>query len=73
VASRSSSSARGNWEDNTCKQHKVNSGRVANFHATTNSVLSHGGYGYSLPWYRLVNTPITPVLCKYNLFRVVIR
>lgn len=54
VASRSSSSARGNWEDNRCKQHKVNSGRVANFHATTNSVLSHGGYGYSLPWYRSI-------------------
>ncbi|CAK7326347.1 unnamed protein product [Dovyalis caffra] len=54
VASRSSSSARYNWEDNRCKQHKVNSGQVANFHATTNSVLSHGGYGFSLPWPRSI-------------------
>ncbi|KAJ6324680.1 hypothetical protein OIU76_011886 [Salix suchowensis] len=54
MASRSFSSATGNWEDNRCKQHEVNSGQVANFRATANSVLSHGGYGFSLPWYRSI-------------------
>lgn len=54
TASRSFSSATGNWEDNRCKQHEVNSGQVANFRATANSVLSHGGYGFSLPWYRSI-------------------
>lgn len=55
LACSSSKSVRGDWEDNRCKQHNVsNSALVANIHATPNSVVSHGGYGFSLPWYRLV-------------------
>lgn len=47
----SSKSARGEWEDNRCKQNKISStGQVANNRAMANS----GGYGFSLPWYRLV-------------------
>jgi hypothetical protein len=55
MASYPSMLTRGDWDDSPCNQHKGSiAGQVAHVRATANSVAGQSGYGFSLPWYRLV-------------------
>ncbi|XP_065863814.1 FIP1[V]-like protein [Euphorbia lathyris] len=55
VASCSSKSVRGAWEDDRYKQHEVsNTSQLPSIRSATNFVASHGGYGFSLPWNRTI-------------------
>ncbi|XWS53518.1 hypothetical protein CRYUN_Cryun10bG0008200 [Craigia yunnanensis] len=71
VSSFSSMSGRGDREDDVYSQKKVGSlVQVANRHATTNSLPHQVGYGFSLPWYRLVNATLIFDYIESNLLWV---
>lgn len=56
MASYPSMLTRGDQDDTTCNQHKGSiTSQVAQVRATANSVVGQSGYGFSLPWYRLVS------------------
>ena len=71
VSSFSSMSGRGDREDDVYSQQKGGSlVRVANRHATMNSLPHQGGYGFSLPWYRLVDATLIFDYIESNLLWV---